>query len=277
MRKIVHISDVHFGTANPAVVELVVSKINEISPDVLVVSGDLTQRAKSDEFKQARAFLDRLPKPQIVVPGNHDVPLYHVFNRFLRKLDKYQRYITSELTPTFIDDEIAIVGVNTARSFTIKGGRISDEQIAYIQGRFRGLHDGMLKVVVTHHPFDLPEGHDEDDVVGHAEKAMPMISNCGGDVFLAGHLHVSNIETTAKRYRLENGRVALIIQAGTATSARVRGEPHSFNTIEFDHPWLRIERLECSLVGEGFLPAEHKIFRQTGRGWERISREMEHS
>lgn len=272
MRKIVHISDIHFGTADPAVVELVVDKINEISPNVVVVSGDLTQRAKSEEFKQARVFLDRLPTPQIIVPGNHDVPLYNVVDRFLRRLDKYEKYITSDLTPTFIDDEMAIVGVNTARSFTIKGGRISDEQISFIQNQFRGLDASMLKIVVTHHPFDLPEGHDEEDVVGHAEKAMPMIADCGGDVFLAGHLHVSNIETTANRYTLGNGRTALIIQAGTATSARVRGEPHSFNTIEFDHPWLRIERLECRSVKTGFKAAEHKIYRQTDKGWERIDR-----
>lgn len=273
MRKIVHISDVHFGTADPAMVELVVKRVNDIAPHVLVVSGDLTQRAKTKEFKQARAFLDRMPFPKIVVPGNHDVPLYNVVDRFLHQLDKYEKYITSDLLPTFIDEEVAVVGVSTARSFTIKGGRISDEQIGFIQEQFRGLHENMLKMVVTHHPFDLPDGHDEDDVVGHAEKAMPMIADCGGDVFLAGHLHVSNIETTAKRYTLDNGRVALIIQAGTATSARVRGEPHSFNTIEFEHPWLRIERLECRDVSKGFLPAEHKIYRQTENGWERISRE----
>jgi 3',5'-cyclic AMP phosphodiesterase CpdA len=273
MRKIVHISDVHFGTADPAMVELVVARVNALAPDVLIVSGDLTQRAKTKEFKQARAFLDRMPFPQIVVPGNHDVPLYNVVDRFLHQLDKYEKFITSDLLPTFIDDEIAVVGVSTARSFTIKGGRISDEQIGFIQEQFRGLHENMLKIVVTHHPFDLPDGHDEDDVVGHAEKAMPMIADCGGDVFLAGHLHVSNIETTAKRYTLDNGRIALIIQAGTATSARVRGEPHSFNTIEFDHPWLRVERLECRDVAKGFLPAEHKIYRQTENGWERISRE----
>ena len=273
MRKIVHISDVHFGTDDPAVVEIVVAKVNEISPDVVVVSGDLTQRAKSEEFKQARAFLDRLPAPQIVVPGNHDVPLYNVLDRFLRQLEKYERYITKDLTPTYIDDEIAIVGVSTARSLTIKGGRINDDQIEYIRDRFRDLSDKMLKVVVTHHPFDLPEGHDEDDVVGNAEDAMPLIADCGGDVFLAGHLHVSNIETTAKRYELRDGRIALIIQAGTATSARIRGEPHSFNTIEFEHPWLRVERLECRSVTAGFVPAEHKIYRQTDNGWKRISRE----
>lgn len=269
MRKIVHLSDIHFGTANYAVVDRAVEKINEIAPDVVVVSGDLTQRAKSDEFRQAREFLDRLPMPQIVVPGNHDVPLYNVFDRFFRRLDKFQKHITTDLTPTYIDDELAIVGVNTARSLTIKSGRINKDQVDYIRAKMGGLSDEMLKIVVTHHPFDLPEGFDDNDVVGRARKAMPQIADCGGDVFLAGHLHVSNIETTAKRYQLENGRVALVIQAGTATSARVRGEAHSFNLIEFDRPRLRVERLECTSIATGFVPAEHKIYEQSKKGWER--------
>lgn len=269
MRKIVHLSDIHFGTTNNAVVDRVIDKINEIGPDVVVVSGDLTQRAKSIEFRQAKAFLDRLPTPQIVVPGNHDVPLYNVFARFFRRLDKFEKYITDDLTPTFIDDEIAIVGVNTARSLTIKGGRINKEQVGYIRSKMGGLSDGMLKIVVTHHPFDLPAGFNEDDIVGRAKMAMPLIADCGGEVFLAGHLHVSNIETTAKRYHLENGRMALVIQAGTATSARVRGEAHSFNLIEFDRPRLRVERLECTSVETGFVPAEHKLYEQGEKGWER--------
>src|SRR5438045_7094277 len=124
MRRIIHLSDVHFGTVDPGAADLVVEKINELSPDVVVVSGDLTQRARSSEFKAARAFLDRLPSPQIVVPGNHDIPLYNAFDRFFRGLDKFQRYITPDLTPTFFDEELAIVGVNTARSMVIKGGRI---------------------------------------------------------------------------------------------------------------------------------------------------------
>lgn len=269
MRKIVHLSDIHFGTVDYAVLERAVEKINEIAPDVVVVSGDLTQRAKSSEFIEARAFLDRLPQPQIVIPGNHDVPLYNVFDRFVRRLDKFQKYITDDLTPTHIDDELAIIGINTARSMTIKGGRINDEQVESIRSTLGGLKEGMLKIVVTHHPFDLPEGFDDEHVVGRAKMAMPLIADCGGDVFLAGHLHVSNIETTAKRYKLENGRVALVIQAGTAASARVRGESHSFNLLEFDHPRLLVQRLECATADIGFVPAEQKIYKQSSIGWER--------
>ena len=269
MRRLVHISDVHFGTADLRIARAAVEKINALLPDVVVCSGDLTQRAKSVEFKAAREFLDALPTPQIVIPGNHDVPLWNVFDRFFRPLAKYKKFISRDLSPEHIDEEIAIVGVNTARSSTIKGGRINEEQIAKIRGKLCALDDGILKIVVTHHPFDLPEGANEDDIVGRAEKAMRLIAECGGDVFLAGHLHVSNIESTAKRYRLDDGHLALIIQAGTATSVRVRGEVNSFNLIEWDRPILRVERLEYDDAKAGFFEAEHKRYSQGPNGWKK--------
>ena len=267
MRRIVHLSDIHFSSVDYGVVALVIKKINELKPHVVVVSGDLTQRARTREFIEAKQFLAELPHPQIVVPGNHDVPLYNVFDRFARPLDKFRKYITDDLTPTYLDEKLAIVGINTARSFVIKGGRINEEQIANIQAKMCGVTDEMLKIVVTHHPFDLPEGFDEDDIVGRAQKAMPRISDCGADVFLAGHLHVSHIVTTAKRYRLENGRSALVIQAGTATSVRERGEAHSFNFIEFENPLLKVHRLECAKGAPDFRLAEKRQYSQTPAGW----------
>src|SRR5215204_5310780 len=129
MRKIAHISDLHFGAADPLVAELLAEAIESIRPDLVVVSGDLTQRARKSQFLEARSFLDRLSFPQLIVPGNHDVPLYNVFDRFVNPLENYQRYITPDLEPFHSDDEIAVAGVNTSRSLTIKGGRISGSQI----------------------------------------------------------------------------------------------------------------------------------------------------
>jgi len=271
MRRIVHLSDIHFGRADYAVAEKAVEKINELEPHLVVVSGDLTQRALAREFVEAKRFLDQLPGPQVVVPGNHDVPLYNLYDRFFQPLEKFRKNITDDLTPTYIDEELAVAGINTARSFAIKGGRINHEQIAHIKDFMHALSDEMLKVVVTHHPFDLPEGFEERDIVGRAKLAMPNIAGCGADVFLAGHLHVSHIVTTAKRYRLENGKAALVVQAGTATSTRARGEAHSFNLVQFAHPRLKVQRLECLTPKNGFDVAEIKEYIQTSSGWERLS------
>lgn len=267
MRRIVHLSDVHFGAVEPGTVEPLVAKVRELDPDVVVVSGDLTQRARGWQFREAKTFLDRLPRPQVVVPGNHDIPAYNLLARFFAPLAKYKRYISDDLEPTFFDDELAVVGINTARSNVTKNGRINEQQIEFVRSTLCHLNGPVLKVVVTHHPFVIPEGSHHKSIVGRAEVAVPAIESCGGDVLMSGHLHVSHIETTAKRYKLPSGGNALVIQAGTATSTRVRGEPHSFNVVDFDEPRLVITRLESRLAGEPFATAEVKTYIRTPNGW----------
>jgi metallophosphoesterase superfamily enzyme len=120
MRKLIHISDIHFGRVDYAIAERAREKINEIAPHLLIVSGDLTQRARSVQFIEARRFLDSLPHPQIIVPGNHDIPMHNVLARFVTPLEKYKKYITDDLAPFYLDEEIAVIGINTARSLTIK-------------------------------------------------------------------------------------------------------------------------------------------------------------
>ena len=268
MKTIVHLSDIHFGRVDYAVVNRLIQTVAEIRPDVVVVSGDLTQRARAHQFLEARAFLDALPAsaPQIVVPGNHDIPLYHVYNRFARPLDKYRRFITSDLEPFHLDDEVAVVGVNTARSLTTKYGRINEQQIAAIKEKMCHLPDDLLKVIVTHHPFDLPLGFEAKNLVGRARLAMETLAGCGADVFLAGHLHVSHISQTAARYKIE-GHSALVIQAGTATSTRGRGESNSFNVLRLAKQKLTVERHEWQVNEQRFRAAETKEFKRTSRGW----------
>ncbi len=268
MRTLVHISDIHFGRVDYAIVDGLVRKINEIAPHLIVLSGDLTQRARAAQFIEARAFLDKLPKPQIVVPGNHDIPLHNIFNRFVHPLDKYRKYITEDLQPFYADEEIAVVGVNTARSMTIKDGRINEVQIAEVREKMCFLPDGIVKIIVSHHPFDLPEGFDEDDIVGRAVLAMKTLAECGADVFLAGHLHVSHIGNTAHRYKIA-GHSALVIQAGTATSTRGRGEANSFNIIRIEKARLIVERLEWQTEQAQFALAKREEFGQAANGWVR--------
>jgi len=270
MRSIVHLSDIHFGRLNHEVVLPLIDAIAEINPDLVAVSGDLTQRARSHQFKEARAFLDRLPDPQIVVPGNHDVPLHNVWTRFLNPLRKYRQFITEDLRPVFQDEEIAVLGLNTARSLTIKGGRINDSQVAWMRERLCDLHEEIVRIVVTHHPFYLPEGHHERQLVGRARAAMETLASCGADVFLAGHLHVSHTTHSATRYKIK-GHSALVVQAGTATSARGRGEQNSFNVIRIDRPNIVIERFEWQPERRAFGLATTEHFRLTSQGWVRTS------
>jgi 3',5'-cyclic AMP phosphodiesterase CpdA len=266
VRTIVHLSDLHFGRIHGPTLQPLIRSISEIEPDLVAVSGDLTQRARVNEFKEARAFLDALPSPKIVVPGNHDVPLYNPLLRLLQPLERFKRYITDELSPMHIDDEIAVLGVNTARALAVKGGRINKEQIAGICAQLCGLAEKLTKIIVTHHPFDVPEGFGENGLVGQSRRAMEQFAKCGVDVFLAGHLHRTYAATTAARYNVE-GFSALIIQAGTATSSRGRGESNSFNVIRIAPPAITLEKHTWQADSEKFSVSETGRFRHLTGGW----------
>jgi 3',5'-cyclic AMP phosphodiesterase CpdA len=269
MRTLVHLSDLHFGHLDEQLIQPLVAAVAEIKPDLVAVSGDLTQRARTQQFREARVFLDALPQPQIVVPGNHDVPLHNVFARFLQPLDKYKRHITDDLQPAYADDEIVVVGVNTARSWTFKGGRINEDQVARIRQKLCESGDERIKTIVTHHPFDLPEGYHDRELVGRAKMAIEGLADCGADVFLAGHLHITHTGHTAKRYKL-SGHSALVVQAGTALSTRGRGETNSFNVIRIDRPNITVQRLTWLPASATFGVAGEEKFRQVGDEWTRL-------
>jgi len=268
MRRIVHLSDLHFGRVNPALLAPLEKAVRELEPDVVAISGDLTQRARSYQFQQARSFLDSLPGPQIVVPGNHDIPLHNVYARFLEPLTKYKRFITEDLQPEYEDEEVTIIGVNTARSLVFKGGRINRFQIERLRDKFCSLGSAVVKVVVTHHPFDLPEGYDERDLVGRAKLAMTGLAECGADLFLAGHLHVSHTGHT-KRYNIR-GHTALVVQAGTATSTRGRGEANSFNLLRIAYPAITVDKFAWDPSSASFAVATSENFKHSDEGWIRL-------
>jgi 3',5'-cyclic AMP phosphodiesterase CpdA len=267
MRTVVQCSDLHFGRVDEAVLAPLREAILGLRPDVLVVSGDLTQRARREQFRAARDYLATLPGPQVVIPGNHDVPLYDVARRVLSPLGRFRRYVTEERFPTYIDEEIAVVGVNTARSMTFKGGRINVRQMREIERRFRGLPDDVTRIVVTHHPFDIPTGGDEDDLLGRAPMAMKVLAQAGVDVLLSGHLHRTNAATTAHRYRIE-GYAAVVVQAGTATSTRERDEPNAFNVLAVESDDLQVTSWRWVADVRRFEPDVAKRYRYAaGSGW----------
>ena len=240
MRTLAHLSDLHFGRIDATVIEPLLSRLQEIGPQLIAVSGDLTQRARASQFEEASAFLGRLTMPLLVVPGNHDVPLYRIWERFLSPLGKYKRYIDADLEPSFVDSEIAVLGVNTARSLTFKGGRINEEQIDSLRRRLQELPESLTKVIVTHHPFDIPDEPENDELVGRADKAMAAFADCGVDILLSGHFHTGKAGETSSRHPLA-GYAALAVQAGTATSTRGRGESNSFNVLRIEDDTASVE------------------------------------
>jgi 3',5'-cyclic AMP phosphodiesterase CpdA len=271
MRTIVHLSDLHFGAIQPNILAPLKTAIIASQPDLIAVSGDLTQRARRYQFVEARAFLDALPFPILAVPGNHDVPLYNVYARFTSGLKRYRKYICADTEPFFQDQEIAVLGINTARSLAFKGGRINPRQVALARARLAPL-SGVVKIIVTHHPFDLPAEYPARALVGRARMAMTDFIDCGIDLFLAGHLHVGLAQATTLRFNI-GGHSALLIQAGTATSVRYREPMNSFNIIRIECPSITVQRLvwRPGPTAAGFVAQPEERFRYATHRWARQS------
>lgn len=231
MTTLAHVSDLHFGDEIPEVVPALLADLARVKPKLVIVSGDLTQRARTRQFQAARRFLDLIPCPKLVVPGNHDIPFFDVFRRFLSPLARYRRYIADDLNPfVSVDGEVAVLGLNTARSNTWKNGRLSAEQIETIRGTLSPLSVETVKVLVTHHPFLPPPGDRSPPLVGRAAQALQVAEKSGVDLVLAGHLH-HGYTGDIRTYHRDIQRSILVAQAGTATSHRTRDERNSYNVI----------------------------------------------
>jgi 3',5'-cyclic AMP phosphodiesterase CpdA len=236
MVRIAHLSDLHFGAHDERLVAAVEERLDKAKPDLVVISGDFTQRARTEQFKEARRFLERLKgagHEVLGVPGNHDVPLYDMLRRFLSPLSRYRRYIDDTLCPYHELSGAAVLGINTARSLTVKDGRINEEQVAFIRESFARTGRDTVRILVTHHPmFALPvgEGPELGEAIGRQEMALRAVAEAGVDLLLAGHNHRAS--THHARDLVTDAGSALVVQAGTATSTRLRDEEQSFNLLE---------------------------------------------
>src|SRR5690349_16732871 len=234
MARIIHLSDLHFGAHDQRLVEEVESELNRLKPDLVVISGDFTQRAKTEQFRDACKFLEGLRDrghEVLGVPGNHDVPLYDVLRRFLSPLARYRRFIDDSLCPFIELPGVAVLGINTARSLTFKDGRINKDQVAFIRETFSRTPSEAFRVLVTHHPlFALTVGGDVERAIGRQELALDAVEESGVDMLLAGHAHHASSQDAGDLVTRAGG--VLVVQAGTATSTRVREQEQSFNTID---------------------------------------------
>lgn len=235
MLKLLHISDLHFG---PPYREKVGEAVVRIAPtlglDVIVASGDFTQRAKDAQFAAARAFLDRLPDlPTIVVPGNHDVPLYRVHERLLNPLGLYRKHISKEVNQVWRTDEAIFVGLDsTAPHTAISNGRIGKRQLEICAKAFENADENLVRVVVAHHPFAFPPDKERDRMMLSARRAMKRFVESGVELVLGGHLHRAYASDSFDLFPDLRGHArTIVVQCGTTTSRRGRGRETSRNTL----------------------------------------------
>jgi 3',5'-cyclic AMP phosphodiesterase CpdA len=266
MRTIAHISDLHFGRIDPKVVEALLQDLEARGPDLIVISGDLTQRARRSQFAAARDFLDRLPSRHMVVPGNHDIPVYNLFARFSNPFANYHHYIGRDVNPFWHDEEMAVLGLNTARSVILDfaEGRVNRNQMERICGVFRTAGNDLFKIVFTHHPFLPPPDAPSTRLVGRAVRALRVLEDAGVDLLLAGHLHRA-YSGDIMTHHTHVQRSILVAQASTATSTRLREEPNAYNLITLDRPDLSFE--VRSWEGARFTGGLRSHYRQEGTRW----------
>lgn len=268
MRTIAHISDLHFGAVDPAIVEALRDALLVLAPDLVAVSGDLTQRARDAQFRAARKFLDGLPFPKVVVPGNHDVPLYDVLSRFGNPLGGFRRHITGERWPAYHDEEIAACGADTTRSFTIKDGGLRPTDVRRLAAWLDGLSPHVVRIVICHHPLDAPSTTTAQRLTYPRpdNAAMTTLVERGADVFLTGHLHLSSTGYSAVRYPAHH-RSAILVGAGTATSHRSRGEGNAFNLLRVTAEEVSVDRMTWDTVRREFSSTHVEIFSWSDTGW----------
>lgn len=268
--RILHISDVHLGPPflRP-IADSLIRQAHEIKPDLLVISGDFVQRADFvDQWRAAQELRAALPGPQLVVPGNHDVPLYNAHLRLLDPYGRYRRYISQELNPVFERPGLVVAGAVTAHGLTVDGGRVSAGQAARLRAALTGRPAGTARVVVWHHPVVNPPGLHKNRVMAGAAAAMRLLDECDVELLLCGHIHVSYIGNTLDvMSELRQGTI--ICQSGTSTSRRGYGREHgknSCNLIEIDERAIRIDQLLYLEDAGRFVPFAEHSFPRRGRG-----------
>ena len=270
MATLLHLSDLHFGKPfRPNVAEAVLVQSRELRPDVVVISGDFTQRARVEQFRQAAEFLRQFDSPVVVTPGNHDVPFYRFWERFLTPYRNYRRYISEDLNSVTEVAGLVIVALNSSRRFTLTNGRIRRSQLDFAARAFEATDDSLTRVVVTHHHLAPPPGFERTNVMPYARRALKEFTALGVDLIMAGHMHSAYIGNSLDFFPGElERRGIVIVQCGTTTSKRGRGREtlrNTFNVIRVEGDVIRVTHCVW-IADEGrFMPISEHSFPRGGK------------
>ncbi|ATQ55062.1 metallophosphoesterase family protein [Paracoccus yeei] len=261
MTRLVHLSDLHFGFDRTALIEPLLDRVNRAGADLVVVTGDLTHRARSAQFAQAAAFLRRIEVPLIAVPGNHDIPLYKLADRMMKPYRRYRRIIAQNMEPVGHVGQVRVQGINSVDPMAWQRGVISAAQMRRV---VEGIDPDCVNVVALHHPMQQRPEVDKQLMRG-AREAMALFELQGVQVVLSGHLHI----WSAGAFLPPEGRSVLQIQGGTALCARLDDRQNEFAVLDFQGPDLLIERHVAPMDEPGFRPPEHLRFTRRDRRWHR--------
>ncbi|WP_423207468.1 metallophosphoesterase [Paracoccus yeei] len=261
MTRLVHLSDLHFGFDRTALIEPLLDRVNRAGADLVVVTGDLTHRARSAQFAQAAAFLRRIEVPLIAVPGNHDIPLYKLADRMMKPYRRYRRIIAQNMEPVGHVGQVRVQGINSVDPMAWQRGVISAAQMRRV---VEGIDPDCVNIVALHHPMQQRPEVDKQLMRG-AREAMALFELQGVQVVLSGHLHI----WSAGAFLPPEGRSVLQIQGGTALCARLDDRQNEFAVLDFQGPDLLIERHVAPMDEPGFRPPEHLRFTRRNRRWHR--------
>lgn len=241
MIRILHLSDPHFGAADPLVASAFLSEAEKLAPDVTILSGDLTMRARRTELADAKAFVERLPRPRLVIPGNHDIPAFNqLFDRFCAPFKRYRHCFGANIEPIHTAPGLHVASVNSSKAFGLHAdwsvGRLSRDELHRLDQRLSGA-PGTFRVLVLHHPLLAPHGHSRD-VVQPLDELVALIAKHRVDLVLCGHFHQSHLATIGA----EKGWQCVVSQAATVCSTRLQGEPQGFHLIRVTEDAIEIDR-----------------------------------
>ncbi|MDQ1898998.1 metallophosphoesterase [Paracoccus sp. WLY502] len=259
MIRIAHLSDLHFGYHRADLVEPLLDHVNGARADLVVITGDLTHRARAAQYAQAAAFLERIRAPLLVIPGNHDVPLYNLPVRFLMPWRGFRQAVGSDLTPTRKLGPVRVLGLNSVDPFAVQRGIIRDGEIRRLE---RSLDRNGMNIVALHHPLEHLAQVDKE-LSRRAPQALARLERAGAQIALSGHLHVwatgAMLDQTAHPGLLQ-------VQGGSALCGRLSDRQNEFAVLQIDSPFLSIER-HIAPMGQGFNSPEHEYFSRESGVW----------
>ncbi len=235
MTVLLQVSDPHFGTERPAVVAALERLAHAQRPDVLLLSGDITQRATAAQFEAARAFVARLQVPTVLaIPGNHDISLFNLAARLFWPYAHFRRAFGPELEPEFENDAVLVLALKTTRRWRHADGELSSAQIERVAQRLAGARPSLWRVVVVHQPIAVTRDEDRHNLLHGHNAALTRWAEAGADLIVGGHMHLPFVLAWHER----NPRIARpmwVVQAGTAVSNRVRADAgNSVNIIRVE-------------------------------------------